>query len=125
MARTLSANLTTEMDSLERDAYGGLTAEPWLPAWTAQISGLSGGELEEYAHGHSVAVGAEANGAGEDIIFRARSGSYASPQDGKLYIAIIKDTDLDDPSTWDGLWVDTAEATVCPVTSISLGRRHH
>ncbi len=107
MARTLSAALTAEMNSLERTPYGELTAERWLPKWTARISGLSGGKLEQYAHGHAAAVAADANGAGEDILFRARSGSFANPQDGKLYISIVKGADLAAPATWDGLWTDT------------------
>ena len=104
--RSLSAELTAEMVSLSRTPAGTLTAERWLPRWTAKISGLSAGKLEQYAHGHAAATAVGAN-AGADIIFRARSGSTGAPQDGKLYIAIIKGADLASPATWDSLWSDS------------------
>ena len=83
MARTLSAALTTEMNSLARTPAARVTVERWQPEWTARLSGLSAGELERYAHGHAAAVYPDGNGAGEDILLRARSGSYANPQDGR------------------------------------------
>lgn len=100
-------SIDSEFNSLSRSPYSQVTIERWLPEWTAQISGLSAGGLEEFAHGHSVSVAVDGNGAGEDIIFRARSGAYATPQDGKLYFAVIYSTDLDDPTAWDTLWTDS------------------
>lgn len=107
--RTLSQSLTDEMNSLSRTPASQVTVEQWLPDWTARIEGLSGGETEQYAHGHAATVSIDGNGSGEDIIFRARSGSYASPQDGKLYVAVLKGADLNAPTTWDTLWVDSGK----------------
>lgn len=130
MARELSVNLTNEMESTSRNPRSTVTVERFLPEWTAQISGLTGPEYEQYAHGHAVAVydrppGTPSGSPGftslfpfglanpstattESIIFRARSGSYANPRDGRLYFAVIKDSDLEDPTTWESLWIATS-----------------
>ncbi len=125
MSRTLSSTLTAEMDSPDRTPAMQVTAERWLPEWTAKISGLSGGQTEQYAHGHAAAVYPDGNGAGEDILFRARSGSYASPQNGTLYVARIMGTDLDDPTTWDSLWASTGiSGLMYPAWTANSGASH-
>jgi len=125
MTRTLSAALTTEMGSMDRSPASQVTVERWLPDWTARISGLSAGETEQYAHGHSAAVAADGNGTGEDIICRARSGSYASPQDGILYVALVAGTDLETPANWDSLWVSTGiTGLMYPAWTANSGAYH-
>jgi len=125
--------MTTEMESLDRDLTSQVTIEQWLPEWDEKLSGLTAAKNEQYAHGHAVAVYDQIPGSSgssglfsllqrisspggasetESIIFRARSGSRADPQDGHLYIAIIADTDLDDPTTWDTLWVDISVTSI-------------
>jgi hypothetical protein len=107
MAITLSPTLTTEMNSLNRHHASKATVERFLPEWMPKVTGLSTYAYEQYAHGHAAAVAAGANGAGEDVLFRARSGSFANPFDGLLYVAAIKGNDLDNPSTWESKWVNT------------------
>lgn len=143
--RTLSATLTTEMDGLDRTPASRVTVERWLPEWTARISGLSGGQTEQYAHGHSVAtaeVGATPGTAGffsallfdlangpaittETVICRARSGSYSNPADSKLYIAVITGANLIAPATWESLWVDTGiTGLMAPAWTANSGASH-
>ncbi|MCK6625505.1 MAG: hypothetical protein L6R45_10055 [Anaerolineae bacterium] len=109
MSITLSPTLTTEMGSLSRRHASKATVERWLPEWTPKISGLSANKYEQYAHGHAACEAANANGSGEDVLFRARSGSWSDPFDGVLYIAVIKGTDLDDPTTWESKWAHTGQ----------------
>lgn len=117
--------LDDEMDSANRQPASQVTVERWLPEWTARISGLSGGATEQYAHGHGVAVAPNGSAAGEDIICRARSGSYANPQDGKLYIAIIRDANLDTPANWESHWVDTGiTGLMYPAWTANSGAAH-
>lgn len=119
------ADLVVEFESLDRTPYSLVTVERWLPEWSAQISGLSPGKQEQYAHGHSVSVAVDGNGAGEDIIFRARSGSWANPNDHILYVAVIKGSDLDDPTLWDNLWVSTGSFGVMrPAWTANSGSQH-
>lgn len=125
MARVLSANLTSEMNSLNRRVATALTAERWLPKWTAEISGLSAAASEQYAHGHAAIVLKNGHGEGEDVLFRARSGSYAAVKSGWLYVAAIKGGDLDNPATWDNLWVDTGIRGVVNPAWVSNGDREH
>lgn len=125
MVRSLSIALTTEMNSLDRTPYSRVTVERWLPEWTARLSGLSGGKLEQYAHGHGVAVAPNGSAAGEDIICRARSGSYASPQNGTLYVAIIRDANLDTPANWDSLFASTGiTGLMYPAWTANSGASH-
>lgn len=99
MSQTLPAALITEMGSLSRTPASELTIEKFLPEWVEKQSGSG----VTYAHGHGAAVAIDGNGAGEDILFRARSSVT-----GVLQVAIIKDTDLDDATTWESLFSDTA-----------------
>ncbi|MCL4301140.1 MAG: hypothetical protein KJ077_35740 [Anaerolineae bacterium] len=110
MAITLSPTLTAEMNSLSRRHASRATVERWLPEWSPKISGLTANKYEQYAHGHAACVAPNGNGAGEDILFRARSGSTADPFSGVLHISVLKGTDLDDPTRWDeaGKWTNTA-----------------
>lgn len=125
MARTLSAGLITEMNSLNRTPAASLTIERWLPTWAAMISGLSGGKTEQYAHGHSAAVALNGSAAGEDIICRARSGSFASPQNGTLYVAIIRDANLNTPANWDSLFTSTGiSGLMYPAWTANSGAAH-
>lgn len=125
MTRTLSAGLTTEMNRIDRDPYGRVTVEYFLPEWTTRISGLSGGELEAYAHGHAAAVYPDGAGAGEDILFRARSGSFASPQDGKLYIFVRSGSFLDIPAAWDIFFIDSGiTGLMYPAWTANSGAEH-
>ncbi len=102
--KSLSANLVELSESLVRaNISAQVTVEHFLPAWTVKVSGSSPGQC----HGHAAAVAPDGAGAGEDILFRARSGSTGAPTDGKLYIAVIKLDDLDDSTAWDGLWIDS------------------
>lgn len=122
MARTLSASLTTEMGSANRTPASRVTVERWFPEWTARITGLSGGQTEKYAHGHSVAT---AEVSGETVICRARSGSYATPQNGRLYIAVIDGAELDTPANWDTLFVDTGiTGLMYPAWTANSGASH-
>lgn len=126
--RTLSPTLDAEMESLDRNPASQVTVEQWLPEWEVQISGLTPAKYEQYAHGHAAAVydtmggtsgvsgffslfflqhPSEPDSLSESIILRARSGNTTNPRNGRLYIAVIKDTDLEDPTTWESLWVDT------------------
>ena len=59
--RTLSTSLIDEMNSLTRTPASQVTIEQWLPDWAAQIEGLSGGETEQYAHGHATAVSVDSS----------------------------------------------------------------
>lgn len=125
MARSLTPALNAEMDKLDRTPSSQVVVERWLPEWTARISGLSGGATEQYACGHSLGVAVGGNGAGEDILFRARSGSFASPTNGTLYIAVIKGTTLDNPASWDGQWVSTGiTSLMAPAWTANSGASH-
>lgn len=148
MARALSTHLTNEMASLNRSHAAALTVESFWPSWTAKISGLSGNAYEQYAHGHAVTsldVGSSSvinaggffqffpfrlrhgnqTGVAETIIFRARSGSYADPQSGALYISIITGSDLDDPTTWESLWTSTGvTGLMYPAWTADSGASH-
>lgn len=117
--------LEAEMESTHRTPASRVTVERWLPEWTARVSGLSGGATEQYAHGHSAAVAPDGSAAGEDIICRARSGSFASPQNGTLYVAIIRDTDLDTPANWDTLFTSTGiTGLMYPAWTANSGASH-
>ena len=107
MAISISPTLQTEMESLERLPVSRITVERFMPQWEAKISGLSAGKLEQYAHGHAALVVPDLNGAGEDCIFRARSGSFANPQNGILYIAFIENAELESPEDWEDEWTNT------------------
>jgi hypothetical protein len=96
---SLSAALTAEMNSLSRRPAAALTVERFLPEWSQQVAGS---ETVHYAHGHAACVVEDGNGAGEDILFRARVTAA-----GELQIAILKGVDLETPSSWDGLWTST------------------
>ncbi|MBE7473115.1 MAG: hypothetical protein HS114_28630 [Anaerolineales bacterium] len=109
MTITLSPTLTTEMGSLSRRHAAKATVERWLPEWTPKISGLSANKYEQYAHGHAACEAANANGSGEDVLFRARSGSWSDPFDGVLYIAVIKGADLETPENWESKWVSSGQ----------------
>ena len=125
MTRMLSSTLNTEMNSVDRSPASRVTVERWLPEWTNRISGLSGGKTEQYAHGHAVAVVANHRGAGEDLIFRARSDSFSSPQDGILYVSRITGSNLNDPTTWDSLWVSTSiTGLMYPAWTANSGASH-
>ena len=122
MTRTLSTTLNTEMNSLDRSPVSKVTVERWLPEWEAKISGLSGGALEQYAHGHSAAT---ATVSGETVLLRARSGSFASPQNGTLYVAVIRDANLDTPANWDSLFSSTGiTGLMYPAWSANSGASH-
>ncbi|MCL4295699.1 MAG: hypothetical protein KJ077_08225 [Anaerolineae bacterium] len=120
----LSEVLFNEMDSLQRTPASQVTVERWLPEWAEQIGGLSGGATEEYGHGHSAAVAPDGSGPSQDIICRARSGSFASPQNGRLYIAVIRDDDFN-LDNWETLWVDTGiTGLMYPAWTANSGASH-
>lgn len=114
MSITLSSTLTTEMASLSRRHASRATVEQWLPEWSPVLSGLSSSKQEQYAHGHAAAVAPNANGAGEDVLFRCRSGHYNAAGDSVgnsyLYISVLKGTDLDNPANWDSKWTNAGAA---------------
>lgn len=133
MARSLSPTLTAEQNNLHRTPAGKVTVERFLPEWSAHISGLTGGETEEFAHGHVAAVAVDGNGAGEDILLRARSGSYsnrggaANPQDGHLYVSVLMGSDLEDPTAWDddAKWSDSGiTGLMYPAWTANSGAEH-
>jgi hypothetical protein len=125
MVRVLSAGLTAEMDSLDRHVSTSLTAERWLPKWTAKISGLTDGKTEQYAHGHAAAVAVDANGPGEDIVFRARSGSATTPQNTGLYIQIIKGAALETPENWTTWTYTGISGLMCPAWTVDNGNSYN
>lgn len=97
MSLSLSPTLTAEQASLLRRPAGKLTVEQFLPRWTEQIAGQAG----QYAHGHAAAVAPNGAGAGEDVLFRARSNG------GLLEIAALSGTNLDDPTGWEALFTSS------------------
>ena len=103
----ISSQLTNEMSSLYRRPASRMTVEQYFPDWEPRITGLSLGKYEQYAVGHAAITIINGNGTDSDIIFRARSGSYADPQDGILYVASIGGEDLADAENWESLWVDS------------------
>ncbi len=106
MARTVSAALETEFDSLVRTPASTATVERWLPEWETKISGVGG---PEYAHGHAAAATNDGT-----IIIRARSGNDASPTGGGLYLAVISGAALNTPEGWDTEWFYHNVGTVLP-----------
>lgn len=99
MTIALSTELTNEMNSLSRRPAGALTAEQFLPEWTEEVSGSG---AVHYAHGHAACVAVDGNGAGEDILFRARVTAA-----GELQVCALKGAVLETPSNWDTLWIAT------------------
>lgn len=97
--------IEADLNSLVRHPASRATSELFMPEWTPMEAGLTALKYEQYAHGHAAVVAVNGNGAGEDIIFRARSGSAANPHDGLLYVSVIKGADLANPATWDTLWI--------------------
>ena len=102
-----SPTLTNEMNSLHRKPASQLTVEQYLPEWEPRITGLSPGKFEQYALGHAAVLIQNGNGAGNDIIFRVRVGSFADPQSSFMYVASIKGADLGNAAGWESLWVDS------------------
>jgi len=98
MAIALSPTLENEMDSVVRRPASRMTVERFLPEWTNKVAHGA----VDYAHGHAAIVAPDGNGAGEDILFRARISNT-----GELQYADIKEADLDDPTTWEALWTNS------------------
>jgi hypothetical protein len=98
MILSVSADFITRMGQLARYPRVKFTSELFLPSWSEEVAAS---ELA-YASGHGCAVMVDGVEAGEDVLFRARVST-----DGVLYVAAIAEDDLEDPETWEALFVSS------------------